>query len=275
MAKNEVQVQRLLKRQSVAFLIAAMIASFCLVLVGFLIESTSEIASRAVIVLGSSGLGTCFGLVFGSISGSSALARVASLVDTAFSSAIRSTEVELSPFRQVWHHYICTRSGDSIVWRYRQIDFSRFFPSDRLIATFDVPGPDGGSHNYYVEAYLVASRLVVVQKASAGSEEPVIGLYPCANQRFRSIVAGVNYLQTWNGEQTLMPAMMSTTPLVGPATKKAIGTLSPDTYQQLNDKWSAEAATLGLVNLESRLPDGQAPRVENGNIPQESQGGNS
>jgi hypothetical protein len=257
MLTPEPRVHKILRRQSVAFLITAAVSSLCLVLIGVIIEASNAVASKVIIVIGSSGLGTCFGLVFGSITGSSAIMRIKELIETSISSSLQSSEHTLEPYRKVWHSYLRTRIEGRMVWRYRMIDFSRFAPSGKLIATLTVPGTDSSMHTYYVEAYLVRSRLIIVQNAAQGSEEPVIGIYPSAGQHFRSLIAGVIYLQAWDGAQFLTAGLMSSSPLLNGKQSYPIGTLPDEVFNKLDEMWEREARMLGIsadaLSLQSPL----------------------
>lgn len=251
--RPETRIQKLLRKQSTAFLITAIIASLCFVLIGLLIEQKSVIASRILIIFGSSGLGTCFGLVFGSITGASAINRITDLIETTLNSSLNSSEDALEPFRKPWHHYLCTKIEDEYVWRYRVIDFSRLAPSGKLVAVLVVPGPGDTFHTYHLEAFLVGSRLLIAQNAASGTEEPAIGVYPSAADRFRSIICGIVYLQTWDGSQFITAALMSQLPLLEKTPK--IGTLPKSTYANLNELWKKEAKLVGIDPLLFKLPD--------------------
>ncbi len=246
MLTPEPRAHQILRRQSVAFLITAAVSSLCLVLIGVMIETSNAVGSKIIIIVGSSGLGTCFGLVFGSITGSSAIMRIKELIEASVSSSLQSSDQALEPYRKVWHSYLRTRIDGRKVWRYRMIDFSRFAPSGKLIATLTVPGTDSSTHTYYVEAYLVRSRLIVVQNAAQGSEEPVIGVYPSAGQHFRSFLAGIIYLQAWDGSQFLTAGLMSSSPLVSGKQSYPIGTLPDETFSDLDQLWEREARGLGI-----------------------------
>jgi hypothetical protein len=251
----ETKVQKLLRKQSTAFLISAMLSSICIVLIGVIIEQKSALASRILIILGSSGMGTCLGMVFGSITGSSAVNRITELVESTLSSSIYAKEESLEGLRKTWNHYLCTKIGDEYVWRYRVIDFSRIVPSGKLVAILSVPGPDGLSHVYHLEAFITGSRLVIVQTAASGTEEPVISVYPSASQRFRSLICGFTYIQSWNGSQFLTASMMSQNQIIESKKSISIGTVDKEHNLQLSDTWKSEADLVGIGTAGFQLPE--------------------
>lgn len=247
MANPESPLYKLLRKQSLAFLAAAVLASLSLILVGALLEKTDLLVSRLVITLGSSGLGTCMGLVFGSLTGSSALQRVKELVENTLTSSLTAPDSELQPFRKVWHHYLSTKINGKTVWRYRTIDFSKTVVPGKLIANLQVPGPDGKTHQYFIEAFIAAPRVVFVQKAAVGAEAPVIHVYPYATEHFRAVVAGTVFLQSWDGDRLSVRALMSASPIALGTTRVATeGTLADTTFGTLDEIWSKQAEQLGL-----------------------------
>lgn len=247
MSQAESPLYKLLRKQSLAFLAAAVLASVCLILIGAMVEARDTLSSRLLLTLGSSGLGTCLGLVFGSLTGSSALHRVKDLVEKTLSSALHAAEDELQPLRRVWHHYLVTRIEGRAVWRYRQIDFSRTIVPGKLLATLTVPGPNNRPHTYTIEAFVAAPRAVFVQKSTRGAEAPAIHIYPFATEHFRAVIAGAAYLQTWDGNPLGVPVLMSETPIDLGVEAPAEGTLPEAAYAKLDALWSKQAAQLGLI----------------------------
>ena len=231
-----------------------MVASLCIVLLGVIIETNSTLASRVLIILGSSGLGTCFGMVFGSITGASAIARITDLIETTLDSSIYASDERLDDLRKKWNHYLCTKVGEEYVWRYRVIDFSLIVPSGKLVATLSVPGPDGLNHVYNLEAFISGSRLLIVQTAASGTEESIISVYPCALQRFRSAICGFTYIQSWDGSQFLTPSLMSQSQLLDSKEPITIGTIDKKYNAILNSTWRKEAEVLGIDFKNSRFP---------------------
>lgn len=247
MAKVESRVHKLLRRNSVAFLIAASMTSILLVTVGSLLDSSHAIASKVLIVLGSSGLGTCFGLVFGGVFGASALQRVKELIEDSLSSSLAAPDHQLEEFRKTWHHYLLTKIGEHLVWRYRKLDFSRTSVPGKLVTAFNVQGPDGGLHTYNIEGYLAEPRLVFVETPSGGSEPPIVQIYPRATERFRRRHAGIALLQSWDGDNLMVPVLLCASPLTFDNVKIQEGTLPEKTYASLNETWHKDASVAGLV----------------------------
>ncbi len=236
MAQVESRVQKLLRRQSVAFLTAALLASALASLLG----------SQLLILLGGSGLGTCFGMVFGSLSDASAVQRIRELLEDSLHTALHASEAELEPFRKVWHHYLLTQLDGKFVWRYRTFDFSRVQVPGKLVGAFEVRGRDNRQHAYRLEAHLAAPRLLFVQRAASGTEPPVVHLYPAATEEFRSQHAGLAFLKSWDGHDLCTPALMCDTPLdLGVAVAQE-GTLPETTFQKLDELWGRQAARIGL-----------------------------
>jgi hypothetical protein len=162
-------------------------------------------------------------------------------------SNLNSAENEIEPFRKVWHHYLVTKIEGKAVWRYRILDFSKTIVPGKLIATLTVPGPDGRPHTYMVEAFIAAPRILFVQKVVAGTEAPVIHVYPFGTEHFRTVIAGTAFLQSWEGDRLGVPVMMSTSPIDLGETVPAIGTLAESHFSKLDEIWGKQADQLGLL----------------------------
>lgn len=255
MITGETRTQKLLRKQSTAFLLSAMLSGFCLVFLGVIVEQKAAISSKILIILGSSGIGTCFGMVFGSVTGSSAVNRITELIESTLSSSIYAREDSLNGFRKVWNHYLCTKISGEYVWRYRIIDFTRIVPSGKLVAVLNVPGPDGSEHLYHLEAFITGSRLIIIQNAASGTEEPVVSVYPAASQGFRTLICGFTYIQSWDGSQFLTASMMSQRQLIESRKNIKIGTVDSEHNTGLSDLWRREAESIGLGSSGFKLPE--------------------
>lgn len=261
MPRIEPPLHRLLKRQSVLFLAVATIASSLLISTGLLVDNAFW--STLLVVLGGSALGTCFGIVFGSVRDVSALQRVRELIEESLSSSLSAPDHELEAFRKAWHHYIVTQIDKTPVWRYRKIDLSRTSVPGKLVTTFNVPGPQGHIHTYSIEGFLAEPRLIVVQTPSGGSELPIIHVYPRAAERFRSRHAGLALLQSWDGDHLTVPVLMCDEPIDLEHANVSEGTLPGETYAKLNEIWEREAAAVGLVLVKN--PEMPVAKADEGN----------
>jgi len=244
----ESRYQRLLRRQAAAFLAAAALASVLMALLGWLIKPNHPTLAEVLVLFGSSGMGACFGMAFASLGDASAVERIREIVEASLQSGFKVSDADLGPYRKVWHHYLLTEVQGRQVWRYRVFDFSRVRVPGKLVATFEVKKiPVGGMQRYHVEAFVAPPRLLFVQKADAGSEPPIVHMYPMAGDAFASVHAGVACLKSWDGHDLTVPALMSDQPLkLGQGTDEE-GTLPTFTYRVLDERWVIEAARSGLT----------------------------
>jgi hypothetical protein len=128
------------------------------------------------------------------------------------------------------------------------LDFSRTNVPGKLISAFEVGGPAGDKHYYTVEAFVAPPRLIFLQRASAGTEPPVVHVYPFATERFRTVIAGVALLQSWDSEHLSSPVLMRATPIeLGEGI--AEGTLPEGAYSILDKIWEGQAKQLGLCAM--------------------------
>jgi len=266
MARTDPPIHKLLKRQSVAFLLAAFFACSFLIIIGILIDSSHTSLSKLLIILGGSGLGACVGLVFGGITDSSGLQRVRELVEVSLSSSLSAPDQELEAFRKIWHHYLLTKINNKVVWRYRKLDLSRTSVPGKLVTAFNVPGPGGESHTYNIEGYLAEPRLVFIQTPAGGTEPPIVHIYPRATDRFRSLHAGIAMLQSWDGDNLMVPVLMCATRLDLELGDYSEGTLPNQAFSKLNEMWQREANSVGLVLIDKAEELGSEDGGKSGDI---------
>ncbi|MDE2401168.1 MAG: hypothetical protein KGL90_05850 [Burkholderiales bacterium] len=246
MTQLESRFHKLLRQQSFAFLGAALLASVLAALLGSRIAKDQPVLSQLLLMFGGSGLGTCFGLVFGSLTKATAVQHITALIEESLHNPFNAPDQELDPFRKVWHHYLMTKMDGKVIWRYRTMDFARLRVPRKLVATFEVTGTDATKHTYHVEAFLASPRLMFIQRAAVGAEPPIIHVYPTATELLRPQHAGIAYLKSWEGEYLSVPVLMSEKPLqLGTPIAKE-GTLPDATFQALDELWAREAARVGL-----------------------------
>ena len=247
MLKPENQLQRLFRRQAVAFLIAAIFAGLMAIVLGFNIEPTHPTYAKILVTIGSSGLGTCFGLAIGTITGSSAVYRIKELVESSLMSAISTDPDSLAPMQAIWHHYVRTSIDGKPTWRYRVLDFSRADLAGKLFTSLSAQAPDGSNHNYLVEGFIVSPRLILIQSPRIGTEIPIVHVYPFATEQFRTVIAGIAFLQAWDGKIMQSPVLMSKSKLLIPTADYKEGqSVSETAFAKLDELWNNESKLIGL-----------------------------
>lgn len=245
--KVESRYQRLLRRQSAAFLLAAVLATALMALLGWLIKPTQPLLAEVLVLFGSSGMGACFGMAFASLGDASAVERIREIIEESLQSGFKVADADLEPYRKVWHHYLLTEVQGKHIWRYRTFDFSRVNVPGKLVATFEVKTPDGRKQRYHVEAHVASPRLLFVQQTEAGTEPPIVHLYPTATDAFGALHAGVACLKSWGGKNLTVPVLMSGQPLKFGVDVQEEGTLPASTFHILDERWAIEAVRSGLT----------------------------
>lgn len=245
--KSESRYERLLRRQAKAFLLAAVLASALLALLGWLVKPHHPLLAEVLVLCGSSGMGACFGIAFAGFGDASAIERIRELIEGSLQSGFEVADADLDPYRKTWHHYLLTEAEGKYIWRYRTFDFSRVRVPGKLEATFDAATPDGRQQRYHVEAYVTAPRLVFVQKAATGTEPPIVHIYPTATDAFGAMHAGLACLKSWGGKDLTVPVLMSEQPLKLGNGSHEEGTLPTSTFRVLDERWAIEAVRSGLT----------------------------
>lgn len=243
----ESRYQRLLRRQSTAFLLVAVLASALAALLGWVIKPTHPLLAEVLVLFGGSGMGACFGVTFASLGNASAVERIREIIEESLHSGFKVADADLAPYRKIWHHYLLTEVQGKYIWRYRTFDFSRVHVPGKLVATFDVKTPDGREQRYHIEAYVASPRLLFVQKAATGTEPPIVHIYPTATDTFGSLHAGLACLKSWGSKELTVPVLMSEQPLKLGNGAFEEGTLPASTFHILDERWAIEAVRSGLT----------------------------
>jgi hypothetical protein len=243
----ESRYQRLLRRQSTAFLLVAVLASALMALLGWVIKPTHPLLAEVLVLFGGSGMGACFGVTVASLGNASAVERVREIIEESLRSDFKVADADLAPYRKVWHHYLLTEVDGKYIWRYRTFDFSRVHVPGKLVAMFDVQSPDGRMQHYHIDAYVVAPRVLFIQKSATGTELPIVHIYPTATETFGSLHAGLACIKSWGGKELTVPVLMSEQPLKLGNGAFEEGTLPDATFRILDERWANEAPRSGLT----------------------------
>lgn len=239
-------LSRIVRRQSVLFVIISLALSIALIVAGFQFRDGSLYGS-VLGALGAGALGACIGILLSGFLDAAPLTQVRRLIQDSLDSEIYSSDERISEYRNRWHSYIYTVVNGEGVWRYRVIDFSDSHVPRKLLADFETPRPFGsGKIKYRIEGFLIGNRLLFVQKAKIGTEQPVIYLFPSAGEFFKEYHSGYNLLTTYEerGLEIMGPSLLSQRPLID----SKIGTVEIGQYETLYTMWRD-----GLP-LENRLP---------------------
>jgi Fe2+ transport system protein FeoA len=223
---------KVVRRQSIAFLISSFVISALLMSLGFLIGQ-EVVLGQVCLAIGGGALGSCIGIVMSSLLDAGALAHVQELVSNTLDSEIFAEKADLDHFRKVWHHYILTKVGNVETWRYRKLDFSFVAVRGKLLTSISVPRPSGGYAQYKIEGFLIGSRLLIVQRSLGGAEPHIVQMFPNAGEQFRDLHSGTATFTTWDGDQMFSAVLLGLEPIW----QGAEGSIPPEESARLSELW--------------------------------------
>jgi hypothetical protein len=172
--------------------------------------------------------GAVFGAVFGlsasSWAGNDALRLVQTMLDDHAATfthdphrAILSSPDLLEPWRRKMHHYHLTVIDGQQVWRYRVFRFDTARTSNGHSLELSLETKDPRTRlpaQYEVVLGVRDSRLLFVQQRKSGHEPSIIEVFPHGSEGFRHCVAGVAFLQNWDGGHMTTKCLISREPLI-------------------------------------------------------------
>ncbi len=254
MTKIADSIERYIKRQSVSFLILAILAGLLMILVGVLLRPVSPMTYEIVLPFGSSILGVAIGMAFGSLFDATHLHQIKTLLHNTLQSSIYSADDVLDFYRRPMHHYFRTVTDGVAVWRYRVYNFDLIETPGKLTCAISVDRPSGqGTVVYRIEGFVSAQRLILVQRASAGAEPPIVQVFPHGGDQFRTKFAGTSLLKSWDGDDLIVPSLLSQTPLT--SVPVPVGSVPEAENARLYGEWQKNFGRI-VVDLgpESRVP---------------------
>jgi len=104
----------------------------------------------------------------------------------------------------------------------------------------------GKVHKYRVESAFRGERLVSFFHAPTGHESIAAEIMPFMGHAFKDYYAGLSLMQTWDGTHSLIPILMSESPLFG---AKAEGHIAEDKNSLFDDAWIT-----GMDGIDSIFP---------------------
>lgn len=153
-----------------------------------------------------------------------------------------ATEATVSRHREIYHSYHLTRDTERQFWHHSTFDFRDHFPgclrAREVIKRYD------GEYTYDTQAYLVDSRMVIVQKPVHKGEEPVLAIFPDVNLLDRKKgVFGVVLHNDWLKDDRVDPCLLFSDPIV-----ESEGPVSSADGEKLSTIWK-DLASQVIWNL--------------------------
>lgn len=184
--------------------------------------------------IGGSLFGASLGTLTGKLSTYGLTENLKELIRQGVKDSFVSDEDKLAGHRKKWHVYHVTRMDGKWYWCYTCIDFSKSHTPGRLMSETHLINQDRNPKDYVVEAGVRDTRLIIFLR-DKGSQEPVmVYVFPLAGLGIQSRHLGMVFVQTWDANNTISPAIVSASPLSGYAKS---GKISDDLAREIDELW--------------------------------------
>lgn len=167
------------------------------------------------------------------------------LLDT-LSSRFTSPDNTSDAYKKKWYHYGVSQKNGKHTWMCTVIDFSASAVIGGLTTSARYSDKAGNIHIYKIEAAFRGERLVSFYSPPIGHESIAVEIMPFMGNAFQHYYAGVAFLQTCDGNHSLIPVLMSEQPMFDVQS-------AGDAEESLNDKFN-EAWISGFKNINPLLP---------------------
>lgn len=197
--------------------------------------------------LGGAVFGASFSGVVSNLSESVLTGNILDILRETLSSKILSDENNLPRYRKRWFHYeLSQRRKGRLYWAATIYDFCNTNLQGKLASTITWYDNNGKDQQYRIEGAVRDSRVLFFIKALASDEPIAIEIFPFMGETFRTTHCGFWLMVTWDGNNTLMPTIISDQPLFG--VRKA-GPVPDDLSDAFYDEWRA-----GFKQIHNFLP---------------------
>jgi hypothetical protein len=185
------------------------------------------------------------------------LEEILGLLVRTSTSTVTSSELSLRHLRKVWHFYHLTVIEGRRSWRYVTVPFDNHSAVGSLTA--DVPVvdviDDGPPHVYKTDAAVWDRRLILLQTRVEGDEAAAVSLFPNVSG-FQKVHAGVAIMQSWDGEDVLVPTLISSSPLLDDQQEGSV--TDEGSAEELASVWTSQfgrvQTLLPSLNSEDWIP---------------------
>jgi hypothetical protein len=99
-----------------------------------------------------------------------------------------------------WHHYDLSSVAGGRVWQYIKYTLNRGDMHNTVNGYWYQEGPTGRKRKYHIEAGVRGGALIAIVRADEGHEHDQIQIVPYITRTHLNAVAGIQIMETWDGE---------------------------------------------------------------------------
>jgi hypothetical protein len=184
--------------------------------------------------IGGSLFGASLGTLIGKLSTYALTQDIKEIISQTVKDTFVSEDGKLDGYRRHWHLYHVTEMDGTWLWRHTTVDFSRSQTPGRLVSETYLLNPDGKPKRYVAEAGARDSRLIMFLRDKGNQEPAIVYVFPLAGLGTQIRHLGMVFVQTWDANNAISPAIVSLKPL-GDYTK--MGTIPDNLAREIDDLW--------------------------------------
>lgn len=196
--------------------------------------------SQIVIALGSAFLGASLGYWLSALLAAGSTRDLKQLVGELRARPIASVAPSDHFFDSRWHFYLPRIRAGKEQWIHMVVDCPTCVSRRSLAGMFVVRDPQGERKRHFIEVERRDNRLLFYIKPVEANESIAVVLFPTFFSGLEAgMHAGVGFVQTYDGDETMIPAVLSESHIV--ATRRE-GAVEADEGEDLRKVWSVRFA---------------------------------
>lgn len=197
-------------------------------------SNPNEVWSIWLTSLGSAAAGASIGSFFLRLSAEDLSNDVKEALKQSVRSRFLSEEKFTDEYKKKWYHYNVSQNNGKFSWKCAFLDYSNCPIEGGMSASIKFADKLNQIHKYRVESAFRGERLISFFHTPTGLESIAAEIIPFLGHAFKDYYAGISFMQTWDGNHSLIPILMSETPLFG---VRSEGFIPEELYDKFDDAW--------------------------------------
>lgn len=194
-------------------LISLSLFGLALMVAGFFGQQKYPDLAIFISSIGGAVFGSAFSSIISTAKEEELFSSILSLVENSVTAKFLSEETKLKRYRKLWYNYAITEKNGEQYWSTTKYDFRKATSIGQLISSVTWTDIYNNKHDYIVEGGIRDSRLIFFIKATSSDEPIAIQIMPFMGDLYKAIHCGFWLMVTWDGNNSLMPAIISENPI--------------------------------------------------------------
>lgn len=150
-----------------------------------------------------------------------------------------SKEIEAESCSGKWYFYFVSKKNEERIWLYDKLDLKLNRKLRLLYSSVSTPDKQGKKKKYLVNAGVRSDRLILIGCPNIGKEPHYVTVIKGAAVEHFDICCGVQFQQTWDGDTSISPVLMSRRQFVKVSKNSGIDS---ESQKKLDTIWTKESS---------------------------------